>query len=524
MTNEDVTLDAAGNITWKLGVGSFAYSGVQSGCTYGHAHVQPRAVRNAGGTVYCYDANGNMTKRAGETITYASYNLPTLINAPGNSSSALSYGAFRNRYKQVAASGGTSETTIYVAGLLEKVSRPSQPTEYRHVIRGGNGAAAIHVRRTDSTSDTYYLHRDHLGSPELITGNDGSVVVRASFSAYGERRDDDHDGAIPAGELAALANVTHRGFTGHEHLDAVGLIHMNGRVYEPRIGRFLGADPIVVAGASQGANPYAYVWNNPLRYTDPSGFCTDAVDCYNTGFAPIIGGGLWNLALNRRMFQEPRVPSASPASAPYESPGMVLPKEGRATFSPLRILLDIAANQPGAIIRAIVWIKEYDAVFDATNGVEDVLLPTTDAEIRPYDTSARGYHRYVVLSEICQVKDTNCTESAVFEQVRRYPAPGRESTSKVRTRERSRLFGTDPVVFEVDDKNRIVVNSTLPGHAFEDGQVIREVVRIGEKIYVRTIGHGVNRSVVHKAANIWGGQALFRDLDKRIRDAVNGGN
>lgn len=167
---------------------------------------------------------------------------------------------------------------------------------------------------------------------------------------------------------------------------------------------------------------------------------------------------------------------------------------------------------------------EYDAVFDAKNGVEDILLPTTDAEIRSYDTSARGYHRYVVLSEICQAGDTNCTEAAVFEQVLRNPAPGRDSTSVVRTRERAKLFGTDPVVFDVDDKNRIVVNSTEAGHAFENGQVIRQVMRIGEKIYVRTIGHGVNRSIVHKAANIWGGQALFRDLDKRIRDAINGGN
>lgn len=202
---------------------------------------------------------------------------------------------------------------------------------------------------------------------------------------------------------------------------------------------------------------------------------------------------------------------------------MQVPDEGRTKFSPLRILLDIAAHHPGAIIRAIIWIKEYDAIFGSINGVEDVLLPSTDAVIRSYDTSARGYHRYEVLSEICQANDTNCTEATVFEQVRRYPAPGRDSTSKVRTRERSRLFGTEAVSFEVDDKNRIVVNSTWPGHAFEDGQVIRQVVRIGEKIYVRTVGHGVNRSIVHKAANIWGGQALFRDLDKRIRDAINGG-
>jgi len=83
--------------------------------------------------------------RGGSSITYASFNLPTLTNAPGGNSSALSYGAFRNRYKQVATSPGSTETTIYVAGLFEKVTRTGQPTEYRHLIRGGNGAAAIHL-------------------------------------------------------------------------------------------------------------------------------------------------------------------------------------------------------------------------------------------------------------------------------------------------------------------------------------------------------------------------------------------
>ena len=64
-----------------------------------------------------------------------------------------------------------------------------------------------------------------------------------------------------------------RGFTGHEHLDQVGLIHMGGRVYDPEIGRFLSPDPFVQFPAStQGFNRYAYVSNNPLSYTDPSGY------------------------------------------------------------------------------------------------------------------------------------------------------------------------------------------------------------------------------------------------------------
>ena len=56
-------------------------------------------------------------------------------------------------------------------------------------------------------------------------------------------------------------------------MDEVGLIHMNGRVYDPRLGRFLEADPTVQApDDTQSYNRYAYVRNNPLSYTDPTGF------------------------------------------------------------------------------------------------------------------------------------------------------------------------------------------------------------------------------------------------------------
>ncbi len=182
-------------------------------------------------------------------------------------------GAFRNRYKQVAVTPTGTETTIYVAGLLEKVTRGSL-IEYRHAIHGGKGVAAIHTRRAGSqtNADTVYLHRDQLGSPELITDSAGLEIVRPSFGADGERRDGtDWSGPPSTADLTDIANTIRRGFTGHEHLDAVGLIHMNGRVYEPVAGRFLSADPIVHVGLSQSPNRYSYVWNNPLTLIDPSG-------------------------------------------------------------------------------------------------------------------------------------------------------------------------------------------------------------------------------------------------------------
>jgi RHS repeat-associated protein len=85
--------------------------------------------------------------------------------------------------------------------------------------------------------------------------------------------------------------TTHRGFTQHEHLDDSQLIHMNGRLFDYRLGRFLGVDPIIQFPTnSQSFNPYAYLMNNPLSGTDPTGYaaakdCTenDHVDCLQEG-------------------------------------------------------------------------------------------------------------------------------------------------------------------------------------------------------------------------------------------------
>jgi RHS repeat-associated protein len=71
-----------------------------------------------------------------------------------------------------------------------------------------------------------------------------------------------------------VTNKNRRGFTDHEHLNEQQLIHMNGRVYDYNLGRFMSVDPLIQSPTStQSVNPYSYIMNNPLAGTDPTGYC-----------------------------------------------------------------------------------------------------------------------------------------------------------------------------------------------------------------------------------------------------------
>jgi RHS repeat-associated protein len=123
----------------------------------------------------------------------------------------------------------------------------------------------------------------HLGSTDVIlTGLwNGSAFAddeteRQSFDAWGERRAADTFVTYRTTEsdpFRTSARDYDRGYTGHEQLDDSGLIHMNGRIYDPELGRMLSPDPYVqVPEYSQNFNRYSYVMNNPLNLTDPTGF------------------------------------------------------------------------------------------------------------------------------------------------------------------------------------------------------------------------------------------------------------
>jgi RHS repeat-associated protein len=113
-----------------------------------------------------------------------------------------------------------------------------------------------------------YWHRDHLGSTTVNSDETGAEAGRYRYDPWGKPL---------SGNLTASAVGTgNRGrvwqMSGHEHLVG-GLIHMNGRIYDPVLGRFLSADIVVQMPHNvQSYNRYSYVLNNPLGYTDPSGY------------------------------------------------------------------------------------------------------------------------------------------------------------------------------------------------------------------------------------------------------------
>jgi len=272
--NLGVTYDAIGNITRKSDVcpGTAA--------CYSYDPKRRHAVVAAGGRTFSYDANGSVTSRNGAAISWSSDGLPLSIAHANGNSSQFAYDPAGNRWKQVAKYGSSTETTHYIGGMLEKVSQGGA-TKWRHYLRAPGGVM-LQVRGSDgSPAPMRYLAVDHLGSTDRIADADGKVIAAASFDAFGARRKPTWTGVPTAGELAAMAAVTRDGFTGHEHLDNVELVHMNGRAYDPTLGRFISADPYVpMPYDGQGLNRYSYVLNNPLAFVDPSGF--EPIPCLAT--------------------------------------------------------------------------------------------------------------------------------------------------------------------------------------------------------------------------------------------------
>jgi RHS repeat-associated protein len=227
---------------------------------------------------FTYDNNGNQITRTGFNVTWYPFNLPKQISATGNNTSTFMYNPNGGCWSQSAVHSGVGETTTYIGGLMEVVQRLGV-TSYRHYISGGTGTVAEHIRDSSGLVATRYLTKDHLGSVDSVTSSTGSVHVRLSYDAFGSRRNEaGWSGAVPAADMANMAADTRRGFTEHDMLDNVGLIHMNGRVFDRVTGRFISADPFIDgADHTQGWNRYSYVKNAPLSFTDPTGF-----RCYTT--------------------------------------------------------------------------------------------------------------------------------------------------------------------------------------------------------------------------------------------------
>ncbi|MGD8177427.1 RHS repeat-associated core domain-containing protein, partial [Marinimicrobium sp. ARAG 43.8] len=230
------------------------------------------------GRSYWYDANGSMVSdSSGRTIEYSSFDKPTKITKGGHTT-RFAYNPSRSRYLRVDEDREGDTTLTRYLGNVERITHPDGRQEIKRRLPGG--ALISYTRSADGLPDgktTHHLHKDHLGSVDTISDENGQLVAQMSYDPWGQRRNALDWDALVAAELRDfdpdITSITKRGFTGHEMLDEVGLIHMTGRIYDPRLGRFLQADPLIDGVTdTQGYNRYSYVHNNPLNATDPSGF------------------------------------------------------------------------------------------------------------------------------------------------------------------------------------------------------------------------------------------------------------
>ena len=267
--------DAVGNLTLKSDYStSMVYD--SAGRSQSNGWAGPNAVRsitrsNNSVVSFEYDKSGNMVKGDGLTsATYNVWNKPTSIVRDGVSLSFL-YGPNKMRHKQTKT--GPTSSTLYYYDSLYEIEEVGGETVWRAYI----GDVAIVSQNEQLGYHIRFTHKDRLGSSTTLTDHNGNVIESREFDAFGKPRSVDNLDK-PAWEIK-LNNpqLGVRGFTDHEHLDDVRLIHMNGRVYDYNLGRFMSVDPFVHEG-SQGINPYSYIMNNPLAGTDPTGYSPEEVE------------------------------------------------------------------------------------------------------------------------------------------------------------------------------------------------------------------------------------------------------
>jgi len=265
--------DKLGNINTKSDVSDAnGYYYAENGAG---VHAVSRVVKGSTTTQYAYDAKGNMTNRGADIIDFTVFNKPSRISKP-NTVTEFKYGPDQKRFYRRSENNGTvTETKHYAGGSYEEVTQGNTIREKTYV-----GDYLVHnaVRQLGSVAsgeNIRYIHRDHIGSTDAITNHAGEEITRMAFAPFGDRRQGNWENTTPeyADSLKVLTfENTTKGFTDHEHVDDFGLIHMNGRMYDPLIGRFISPDEYVqIPEFSQSYNRYSYVLNNPLTFKDESG-------------------------------------------------------------------------------------------------------------------------------------------------------------------------------------------------------------------------------------------------------------
>jgi RHS repeat-associated protein len=243
--------------------------------TYSYSTTIPHAVtsiaiESGGMNTYTYDANGNMTCRIENSVTYThAYNAENRASSISKRNTNCT-GTIIESWSFAYDGDGTRVMTAHFTGTQ---GTPDSVTSY---YMGGayevkDGAAKKYYSiagmmvATQDASGLQYLLTDHLGSTVAVTNSSGTLTSQQRYLPFGAPR------LIPNSPIAG----TDFTYTGQRMLDSGmgGIMDFRARLYSPYINRFTQPDTIIPNPANpQSWNRYSYVTNRPVNFNDPSGY------------------------------------------------------------------------------------------------------------------------------------------------------------------------------------------------------------------------------------------------------------
>jgi RHS repeat-associated protein len=265
------TYDSQGRLDEKAGV-SLAYTATPTGTchttsTYPNRNATiPHAVSSADTYDFTYDCSGNMITRetsAGtQTLIYDAENHLVEVKIGSTTLAEYTYDGDGARVMAVVYNGSDTITTRYYGNYLETIESYSNGITLL-TSRKYYYAGTSRIAMRSAGGPAQYLLSDHLGSTSLVVSIKRGIATISAENRY-----------MPWGEVRYSIGTmpTDYTYTGQKNAPEIGLMFYNARWYDPAIAHFTQADSLIPgAGSPQAWDRYAYVFNNPLKYTDPYG-------------------------------------------------------------------------------------------------------------------------------------------------------------------------------------------------------------------------------------------------------------
>lgn len=209
------------------------------------------------GQAYTYDQNGNLTNNGDKTFIYNEENR--LIEVKDSSNQTIAKFTYDHEGKRNSITKSTGTINFHYEGnnvIYETDESDNITAEYTYDVQG-NPATMI------KNDETYYYHVNGHGDVMSLTDISGNIVAEYSYDAWGNI----------ISQIGSMASENPYRYAGYRYDESTELYYLMARYYDSEIGRFITRDTFHgFEDDPQSLNQYAYTGNNPVKYSDPSGY------------------------------------------------------------------------------------------------------------------------------------------------------------------------------------------------------------------------------------------------------------